>query len=197
MKPTKNRVFCRDCGRTKMLFETEKKADNFIAFNQEEIKAETGIAPQRSYYCSFCAGWHVTSIKEEIGISKNEILLEEYLKDKAKKKEKVVPEKNKVNNEDKRYNLKLELENEINTMDANQKEVFFSEKIDLLKKEIEKLNNTTEKEKLKELRLSLEIVYIVRKQNGFNKTNKPYEKSKERELEEWRLWIEKQGYNNE
>ena len=26
MKPIKNRVFCRDCGKAKMLFEDEKKA---------------------------------------------------------------------------------------------------------------------------------------------------------------------------
>lgn len=29
MKP-KNRVMCPDCGRSKMLFETETKANNFI-----------------------------------------------------------------------------------------------------------------------------------------------------------------------
>jgi hypothetical protein len=87
MKPRKNRVFCRDCERNKMLFDTEKKANNFIAFNQDEIKAETGFAPQRSYYCIFCLGWHVTSIKEEIGISKNEVLLEKYLREKEEKKE--------------------------------------------------------------------------------------------------------------
>ena len=49
MKPTKNKVFCKDCGRTKMLFETEKKAENFIKFNKEEIEAESGYGPQRSY----------------------------------------------------------------------------------------------------------------------------------------------------
>lgn len=53
MKPTRNRVFCRDCGRAKMLFETEKKADNFIAFNQEDIEIETGKAPKRSYFFNF------------------------------------------------------------------------------------------------------------------------------------------------
>ena len=37
MKPTKNRVYCRDCGRVKMLFETEKQADTFIRFNRDEI----------------------------------------------------------------------------------------------------------------------------------------------------------------
>lgn len=30
MKPNKNKVFCYDCGRTKMLFETEKKANCFL-----------------------------------------------------------------------------------------------------------------------------------------------------------------------
>ncbi|MCY7360900.1 MAG: hypothetical protein LH629_02360, partial [Ignavibacteria bacterium] len=31
------KIFCNDCRRTKMLFETEKKADNFMNFNNEEI----------------------------------------------------------------------------------------------------------------------------------------------------------------
>ena len=33
MKPSKNKVFCYDCGRNKMLFETEKKANTFLKFN--------------------------------------------------------------------------------------------------------------------------------------------------------------------
>lgn len=62
MKPTKNRCYCSACKRTKMLFETQAKADNFIKFNSTEILEETGHAPIRSYYCIFCMGWHVTSI---------------------------------------------------------------------------------------------------------------------------------------
>ena len=64
MKPTKNRVFCKDCGRSKMLFETEKKATTFIKFNGEDIEKESGFKPERSYFCTFCGGWHVTSKKE-------------------------------------------------------------------------------------------------------------------------------------
>lgn len=58
MKPTKNRIFCRECGRAKMLFESEKKAMNFIKFNSEEFDSKT---PNRAYYCEVCGGWHVTS----------------------------------------------------------------------------------------------------------------------------------------
>lgn len=64
MKPTKNRVYCRDCGRVKMLFETEKQADTFIRFNREEIEERAGYCPARSYFCIICNGWHVTSKKE-------------------------------------------------------------------------------------------------------------------------------------
>lgn len=60
MKP-KNLVFCNAIDRSKMLFETEKKANNFLRYNSEEILEETGKAPVRSYYCAFCGGWHVTS----------------------------------------------------------------------------------------------------------------------------------------
>ena len=60
MKPTKNRVYCNDCRRVKMLFPSQEKADNFIAFNAHEIMSEGYRAPERSYYCSSCGGWHVT-----------------------------------------------------------------------------------------------------------------------------------------
>ena len=60
MKPTRNRVYCNDCRRVKMLFPSKEKADNFIAFNAHEIMSEGYKAPERSYYCSSCGGWHVT-----------------------------------------------------------------------------------------------------------------------------------------
>ena len=50
MKPIKNRVFCPECGRAKMLFDTKKRAMTFIRFNKDEILAETGYAPKRCYY---------------------------------------------------------------------------------------------------------------------------------------------------
>ncbi len=53
--------FCPECGHTKLRFETQKKADNFIKFNAEEILEENGKAPDRSYYCPLCCAWHVTS----------------------------------------------------------------------------------------------------------------------------------------
>ena len=58
MKPTKNRVFCRECGRLKMLFENEKQALTFIKFNANNFDNK---APTRAYYCEACFGWHVTS----------------------------------------------------------------------------------------------------------------------------------------
>lgn len=86
MKPTKNRFFCKDCGRRKMVFETEKKADTFIKFNGDEIEGETGYKPERSYFCIYCGGWHVTSKKEYIEIkSKTEKVLDLYEQEKEKK----------------------------------------------------------------------------------------------------------------
>lgn len=63
MKPTKNKVYCPAADRSKMLFETERKAENFIRFNAEEIRDSKGYAPQRAYYCEACGGWHVTHHK--------------------------------------------------------------------------------------------------------------------------------------
>ena len=42
MKLSKNKVFCYDCGRNKMLFETEKKANTFLKFNADIIEEESG-----------------------------------------------------------------------------------------------------------------------------------------------------------
>lgn len=61
MKPKNNIIFCYGCHRSKMLFETKSKADNFIKFNKDNILEENGYAPVRSYYCEFCCGYHVTS----------------------------------------------------------------------------------------------------------------------------------------
>lgn len=61
MKPTRNRFFCRACGKAKMLFETESRAMNYIKFNRDEVYQAGGHAPVRAYYCNVCMGWHVTS----------------------------------------------------------------------------------------------------------------------------------------
>lgn len=57
MKP-KNRYFCMGCQRPKMLFESKSKADNFLKFNKDDFDK----TPTRSYFCSFCGGWHISSI---------------------------------------------------------------------------------------------------------------------------------------
>lgn len=76
MKPTKNKVFCLAIRRTKMVFEEERKALNFIKFNRDVILEETGYAPTRAYYCPFCLGWHVTS-NEDTEAGKRRDLLDE------------------------------------------------------------------------------------------------------------------------
>lgn len=90
MKPTKSRFFCREAQRSKMLFESQKKAENFMQYNNKEILNESGYAPVRSYHCIACDGWHLTSRREELDLpSKTELVLEAYKevtdeKDKAK-----------------------------------------------------------------------------------------------------------------
>lgn len=63
MKP-KNRVFCPDCGRQKMLFETERKAQDFIRWNSDGMQNGELLHP---YYCKACCGWHISHVahKEE------------------------------------------------------------------------------------------------------------------------------------
>lgn len=202
MKPTKSKVFCRDCERTKMLFETEKKADNFIKFNKEEIEAESGYGPQRSYYCLFCGGWHLSSIKEYAGLSKKERILEQLRLDKEQSKTiKLLSQEdsniqNAIRNK-RRSEILNGLESEIKEMDNTKMEKFFSEKLIILNNEIDQLSNAetdNDLEKLKDLRLNFELLNIVKKKNGFQKINKRFEENKAKEAEEWRLWSEKMGY---
>jgi hypothetical protein len=69
-----------------MLFETEKKAETFIKFNSEEIEAETGFKPERSYFCIACNGWHITHQKEILNIpSRTERIENLYHKEKEQK----------------------------------------------------------------------------------------------------------------
>lgn len=56
MKPTK-RIMCPDCMRQKMLFETERKAKDFIRWNGKDIEHGENL---RAYYCSACCGWHIS-----------------------------------------------------------------------------------------------------------------------------------------
>jgi hypothetical protein len=62
-----------------MLFESEKKAETFIKFNSGEIEEEAGYKPERSYFCTYCGGWHVTSQKGDLDIkSRTEKILDLY-----------------------------------------------------------------------------------------------------------------------
>lgn len=72
MKP-KYRVYCPAIRRTKMLFETERKALDFITWNGQELEKGGKKAKNlRAYYCPACGGWHITSknlptsIREEL-----------------------------------------------------------------------------------------------------------------------------------
>lgn len=57
VKP-KNRVFCPDCKRQKMKFDTEKQARNFIKWNRENFDDKI---PSRIYWCEACCGYHITA----------------------------------------------------------------------------------------------------------------------------------------
>lgn len=183
MKPTRNKVFCLDCERTKMLFETEQKAKTFIRFNSEEILAVSGYSPQRAYFCLFCDGWHVTSTKQFIGLSRKERLLTESMKPK---------EAHKLTMDE----LMAELENQLIGKEAFEKSSIVSEKITALRHEIvlTESSRISDRVKLKELRQWLDALYEVRKKYGFQKTSDKYEQVREKAIDEWRLWAEKLGY---
>lgn len=88
MKPTKNRIFCHECQRPKMLFETEKKALLFMKFNNEEIAAENEKVPARAYFCEACGGWHITHfIDPQRNKSRTQKVIEYMHSQQAKQKE--------------------------------------------------------------------------------------------------------------
>lgn len=65
MAKPKNRVWCPDCGKPKMLFDSEKAAERFIKFNGEELIDD--ISKLRVYYCPGCCGYHITSHEKKKG----------------------------------------------------------------------------------------------------------------------------------
>lgn len=78
MAKPKNRVICPDCGRPKMLFESEKKAELFIKFNGEEICND--VSKLRVYYCPACCGYHISSSLQKKKYTNTEKLIEAYHK---------------------------------------------------------------------------------------------------------------------
>ena len=74
----KNRVLCPDCGREKILFETEKKAKLYIEYNWESIIDYKNKL--RVYHCPACCGYHVSS-KKYIGDNRStERMINRYKK---------------------------------------------------------------------------------------------------------------------
>lgn len=57
----RNMIHCTRCGKEKLQFETKAKANRYIERNAHRIEAINGKSPKRSYFCSNCGCWHVTS----------------------------------------------------------------------------------------------------------------------------------------
>lgn len=59
--PVKERTFCVQANRSKMKFATEGSAEQYLKYiDGEEFKKKK---PIRSYHCTSCRAWHVTSKK--------------------------------------------------------------------------------------------------------------------------------------
>lgn len=54
----KNRVFCPDCKRQKMKFDSQKEAEDFIKWNKDNFEDKI---PSRIYWCDACCGYHITA----------------------------------------------------------------------------------------------------------------------------------------
>lgn len=85
----KNKVMCPDCGKQKILFESESKANNFIKFNKDEIRNGNKL---RSYYCPACCGWHVSHMTFHKEMTKRtDKLIEAYNKEQELKHIRNIP----------------------------------------------------------------------------------------------------------
>ena len=76
---------CPDCMKQKMLFETERKAQDFIRWNADDM--EYGGAYLRAYYCPACCGWHISHLnhRDEYD-SRTDTMIEAYHKSKQARK---------------------------------------------------------------------------------------------------------------
>ena len=75
-KPKNNRIMCPDCGKPKMLFATEKEAQNFIKWNSSEMEHGQTLRP---YYCPACCGYHISHKKHFGGFDKRtDNMIEDY-----------------------------------------------------------------------------------------------------------------------
>ena len=56
---------CPDCGKPKMQFESERKANDFIKWNADDFVQ--GRESLRAYYCKACCCWHISHKHHSIG----------------------------------------------------------------------------------------------------------------------------------
>ena len=78
-KPSKKRIFCPDCGKPKILFETEKEAKTFIKFNSDDIEQGDKLRP---YYCPACCGYHISHKKHFKGFdTRIDKMIDDYHRD--------------------------------------------------------------------------------------------------------------------
>ena len=82
MKPNKCRVMCPDCGRPKMLFETEKKAMAFLKYNGDAVNPD-GTREMRVYYCPGCCGYHISSHRYNGDNRNTDRMIETYRQEKG------------------------------------------------------------------------------------------------------------------
>ena len=81
----KNRIMCPDCGRQKILFESESKANSFIKWNKDNIENGDKL---RAYYCPACCGWHISHQKYHKDMEgRTDKLIEAYNNQKKKHSE--------------------------------------------------------------------------------------------------------------
>ncbi len=126
-----------------------------MKFNREEIEAESGYGPQRTYFCSFCGGGHTTSRSEKSGISKTQHIVKQYTKNKKRTIEA------KAKNEKLIKIINNYLYRRTKKLDLSQKSIFFSENIKILNAEITNIEDSSSVEEYENKRRSRLILSVM------------------------------------
>ena len=140
-----------------MLFDTEKKAENFIKFNSEEIEKETGFKPERSYFCIACNGWHLTHKKIILNIKSRTEVIQDLYNQEREQKELIKAQQEALKIEQqKAVRVKLEIELQKALEKKQQK---------ALEKEKKAQRKEQEKEQIAEKREQKALKRVQKKEN--------------------------------
>ena len=59
MEPKREKIYCNDSKKNRILFETKAAANHFIK-RCKRVKTKWDYSTMYAYHCKYCKGWHIT-----------------------------------------------------------------------------------------------------------------------------------------